>query len=92
MYKPRNKYFKTNFGNLENRILYQKTPFTPYEFMSLRYACCQLISEYHKELYFNIPKSSTTFNYYKQLKRKIKNLQRCIQYLDNWFNKEKLNG
>ena len=50
MYKPRNKYFTTSANDLVKRILSQKGFFTPYEFMALRYACCQEISRLHSRL------------------------------------------
>jgi len=80
MYKQRDKYFTTNLENLVNRILSHNGYFTPYEFMSLRYACCQMISE----LNF---KNSTTASYSENRKNKlkVKDYQRCINHLDHWF-------
>ncbi len=44
MYKPRDKYFTTNLGNLVERIM-SSDKFTRYEYMALRYACCENISK-----------------------------------------------
>lgn len=93
MYKQRNKYFTTNSRNLVNRILSQKGHFTPYEFMSLRYACCQKISEldlkiYQAAHYTIMPLRERDISEVRKNKLKIKAYQRCINYLDNWFKEE----
>ena len=80
MYKPRYKYFTTNNGNLIERIM-NSDNFTPYEYMSLRYACCESISKVDSALgeeYF-VDLCNMRRNYLKQL---VKNYQRCINYLD----------
>lgn len=93
MYKQRDKYFTTNSGNLVSRILSQKDHFTPYEFMSLRYACCQEISELslknHQVTHDTIgPSRERAINEVRRNKFKIKAYQRCINHLDNWFKGE----
>lgn len=77
MYKQRDKYFTTNSGNLVSRILSQKDHFTPYEFMSLRYACCQGISELslknHQATHYTIrPPRERAINEVRRNKFKIK--------------------
>ena len=94
MYKQRDKYFTTNSRNLENRILNQKDHFTPYEFMSLRYACCQKISELNFKIYQAthntiMPLRERAVNEIRKNKLKIKAYQRCINHLDNWFRRGK---
>lgn len=93
MYKQRDKYFTTNSGNLVSRILSQKDRFTPYEFMSLRYACCQKISELDSRNWQTIhtairPLDERAVNEIRKNKLKIKAYQRCINHLDNWFKGE----
>lgn len=93
MYKQRDKYFTTNSGNLVSRILSQKDHFTPYEFMSLRYACCQGISELslknHQATHDTIrPLGEGAINEVRKNKFKIKAYQLCINHLDNWFKGE----
>ena len=93
MYKQRDKYFTTNLGNLVSRILSQKDHFTPYEFMSLRYACCQEISELsirNRLIPHNTirPLRGGAVNEIRRNKLKIKAYQRCINHLDNWFKGE----
>lgn len=94
MYKQRDKYFTTNSKNLVNRILNQKGHFTPYEFMSLRYACCQKISELSIDnqgiarWYAVYPVKDISNNEIRKNKLKIKEYQRCINHLDNWFRGE----
>lgn len=93
MYKQRDKYFTTNSGNLVSRILSQKDHFTPYEFMSLRYACCQEISELsirNRLIPRNTlkPLGEGAINEVRRNKFKIKAYQRCINHLDNWFKGE----
>ena len=80
MYKPRNKYFTTNKGNLVERIM-SSDKFTRYEYMALRYACCERISEVDCIL------SGDTNEYFLFMKRTAikklkKSYQRCINYLD----------
>lgn len=92
MDKQRNKYFTTNAGNIINRInrqIEQGFPFTPYEFMSLRYACCELISQIDTD-----PVEPVSWEkehpgataYYRRLdKKRKKKLQECIWNLDKWY-------
>lgn len=88
MYKPRNKYITTNKRNIVSRIMSSYT-FTPYEFMSLRYACCEIIAETKSiieragENAKGIPPDKNAMDYIKYLKRYIKSLQKCIQHLDS---------
>ena len=94
MYKPRNKYFTTNAKDLVKRILSQKGHFTPYEFMALRYACCQEISRLYSRI--NDLKDHPIINGViyttsRACKQNIKKLQTCINYLDNWYC-EAVNG
>ena len=73
MYKQRYKYI--NKDNLVERIKEQiesGKPFTPYEYMSLRYACCEEISK-------------LSFRNLKKHRRKA--LQRCIQLMDDWYKR-----
>ena len=90
MYKQRDKSFTTNSGNLVSRLLSPKHHFTPYEFMSLRYACCQRISELslknQQATHDTIrPLGEGDINEVRRDKFKIKAYQRCINHLDNWF-------
>lgn len=75
MYKPRNKYFTTNNGNLVERIM-NSDKFTRYEYMALRYACCESISKIDYTL------SGYTYRRRIDLKKLKKSYQRCINYLD----------
>lgn len=70
-----------------------KDHFTPYEFMSLRYVCCQGISELslknHQATHDTIrPTRERAINEVRRNKFKIKAYQRCINHLDNWFKGE----
>ena len=84
MYKPRDKYFGPyNSGNIANRIMAAKY-FNAYEFMSLRYACCEMIAELDIKLedgYWG-PLSR------KAMKNKKKHLQSCINRLDMYYKRE----
>lgn len=84
MYKPRNKYFDVfNSRNIVNRIMESKY-FSPYEFMSLRYACCELIArlDLRLEKGYEGPISR------KNMKNKKKLLQSCINKLDMYYERE----
>ena len=81
MYKPRNKYFTTNKGNLVERIM-SSDKFTRYEYMALRYACCENISNMDCLL-----SGDTNYEYIGYVKKTTikklkKSYQRCINYLD----------
>lgn len=88
MYKPRNKYITTNQKNIVSRIM-GSDAFTPYEFMSLRYACCELIAkktviiERAARTAKETPPDKNAMDYIKYLKKYIKALQKCIQHLDS---------
>lgn len=88
MYKPRNKYFDLfNSGNIINRIMEAKC-FSAYEFMSLRYACCEMIAETYDML---DPKGygvNYTYSERRDLKNKIKLLQSCINRLDMYYERK----
>ena len=89
MYKPRNKYFTTNQGNLIHRIM-NSNDFSPYEFMSLRYACCETIAEINRNL--DGSDNNSFFEYIgymnnKTLKQLKKSYQRCINHLDKYYFK-----
>ena len=84
MYKPRNKYFTTNKGNLVERIM-SSDKFTRYEYMALRYACCHSISKVNFALNTRI----LPMDYYDLVymiradwKKLKKSYQRCINHLD----------
>lgn len=84
MYKPRNKYFTTNKGNLIERIM-SSDKFTRYEYMALRYACCTSISKVDFCLSAKIvPMGWHNLVYMNRtdLKKLKKSYQRCINYLD----------
>lgn len=85
MYKPRNKYFTTNNGNLVERIM-SSDKFTRYEYMALRYACCENISKIDYVLNtYTVPYG---WYYYirhmcrTDVKKLKKSYQRCINHLD----------
>jgi hypothetical protein len=88
MYKPRNKYITTNQKNIVPCIM-GSDAFTPYEFMSLRYACCELIAkekaiiERAGRTTKEMPLDKNATDYIRHLKIHIKALQRCIQHLDS---------
>lgn len=85
MYKPRDKYFGPyNSGNIVNRIM-SAGSFNAYEFMSLRYACCELIAENYDLLVFEGYGVNYTYSERKDLKNEIKMLQRCINKLDRFY-------
>lgn len=84
MYKPRDKYFGPyNSGNIANRIM-SATSFNAYEFMSLRYACCELIAE-NNDLLDSPYGVNYTYSERIDLKNEIKMLQRCINRLDRFY-------
>lgn len=91
MFKPRNKYIYCNYDNLIRRIEEQKTHFTPYEFMSLRYACCDVIAYCYKKWneWKHFDSRVKEGNHCKFYKSYIKKFQRCINILDKDFNSEK---
>ena len=87
MYKPRDKYFGPyNNGNIINRIM-EASSFTPYEFMSLRYACCELIAKDIEALELECKDTIAIVNpkLRKHYKNRIKQLQKCINKLDNFY-------
>ena len=80
MYKPRDKYFTTNLGNLVERIM-SSDKFTRYEYMALRYACCESISKIDYVLRgYTVPYIA----YMRRIdvKKLKKSYQRCINHLD----------
>ena len=88
MYKPRNIYFTTNQGNLVERIM-SSDKFTRYEYMALRYACCESISEVDYILSGSIVPCERYHHIgYIACMRRIdikklkKSYQRCINHLD----------
>lgn len=85
MYKPRNKYFTTNNGNLVERIM-SSDKFTRYEYMALRYACCESISKIDYVLSsYTVPYGKYHFIAYMRridVKKLKKSYQRCINHLD----------
>lgn len=84
MYKPRDKYFGPyNRGNIANRIMSARS-FNAYEFMSLRYACCELIAENH-DLLDSEYGVNYTYSERRDLKNEIKLLQRCVNKLDRFY-------
>ena len=84
MYKPRNKYFDLfNSGNIINRIMEAKC-FSAYEFMSLRYACCEMIAK----LDLNLEDGYWDPLSRKAMKNKKKLLQSCINRLDMYYKRE----
>ena len=87
MFKPRNKYIYCNYDNLIQRIEKQKTHFTPYEFMSLRYACCETIAYCHKKWneWKHFDSKTVEGNHCKLYKNYIKKFQHCINVLDSDF-------
>ena len=84
MYKPRDKYFTTNLGNLVERIM-SSDKFTRYEYMALRYACCESINKVDRIL-----SGDTNLQHYEYIaymkrttvKKLKKSYQRCINHLD----------
>ena len=88
MYKPRDKYFGPyNNSNIVNRIM-SATSFNAYEFMSLRYACCELIAETYDMLGPKGYGANYTYSERRDLKNKIKLLQRCINKLDMYYERK----
>lgn len=85
MYKPRNKYFTTNNGNLIERIM-NSNKFTRYEYMALRYACCESISKIDYALSgYTVPYGKYYYIAYMRridIKKLKKSYQRCINHLD----------
>lgn len=81
MYKPRNKYFTTNKGNLVERIM-SSDKFTRYEYMALRYACCENISNIDCLLSGNTNYEYIGYVEKTTIKKLKKSYQRCINYLD----------
>lgn len=84
MYKPRDKYFTTNLGNLVERIM-SSDKFTRYEYMALRYACCESISKIDCVLSGCIPYGKYHYIAYMRridVKKLKKSYQKCINYLD----------
>ena len=97
MYKQRDKYFTTNRSNIVNRIKEQLAngfAFTPYEFMSLRYACCEQIADIDMGRSRAKSNLSPVFihNWNRMLKKHKKELQECIQLLDNWYYEHMFKG
>jgi hypothetical protein len=87
MYKPRYKYFTHNRGNIVDRIMSARS-FNAYEFMSLRYACCEIIAEIRDDMIpFRAFSPNYTYSERRDLKNKIKLLQRCINKLDSFYRK-----
>jgi len=84
MYKPRDKYFTTNLGNLVERIM-SSDKFTRYEYMALRYACCENISKIDCASSGDITLECYGYIAYMQrttIKKLKKSYQRCINHLD----------
>lgn len=84
MYKPRDKYFTTNKGNLVERIM-SSDKFTKYEYMALRYACCESISKIDCASSDNINLECYKYIAYMKrtaIKKLKKSYQRCINHLD----------
>jgi len=99
MYKQRDKYFTTNEFNIINRIkgqLNNGPAFTPYEFMALRYACCEQISDIdlgHKD-WTHVDTVSAGFisRWNRENKKRKKELQKCILLLDKWYYEHMFKG
>ena len=81
MYRPRNKYFDV-FCSAPNLIrkINNKKSFTPYEFMAMRYACCEWIARIKENL------SKSKWPWANKLgKKQIKELQSCINKMDEFY-------
>ena len=81
MYRPRNKYFDV-FCSIPNLIrkIKNKTSFDAYEFMAMRYACCEQIARLKANLEISKwPRAN------KLGKKQIKELQSCINKMDEFY-------
>ena len=86
MYRPRNKYFDV-FCNIPNLIrkINNKTSFDAYEFMAMRYACCEQIAFLKR----NIENYKPGYRWpwaIRLEKKQIKELQSCINKMDEFYN------
>ena len=84
MYRPRNKYFDV-FCNIPNLIrkINNKTSFDAYEFMAMRYACCEQIARLKANM--EVTKGSWRRWANRLGKKQIKELQSCINKMDEFY-------
>ena len=81
MYRPRNKYFDV-FCSIPNLIrkINNKISFDAYEFMAMRYACCEQIARLKANL------EISKWPWANKLgKKQIKELQSCINKMDEFY-------
>lgn len=81
MYRPRNKYFDV-FCSIPNLIrkIKNKTSFDAYEFMAMRYACCEQIARLKDNM------ESSKWPWANKIgKKQIKELQSCINKMDEFY-------